>query len=338
MRKTIAFSFVLCLVSSAVAQQTTYPPLPPFQVPDSVEVRHVDIYSEGTRMSGQFYSDKANAGKKLPTIIMAHGWGGLAAHLEREAVAFAQAGYLVLTFDYRGWGPSDSRLVLTAKREPADVKDHRFTTEVQEVREVVAPLDEVIDWENALNFAVGDSQCDANRIGLWGSSLSGGLVVSLAEHDPRVKAVHSQVPALEGRWVLATERDRSLTYDESTKRAETDAPYPLPGAITVGNLHGAPIRDQFAMWFPVEYIDTIPNVATQFVIAGDEELVDNKTNGLRAYDRAKGPKNLVTIPGIQHYGIYYQVAARNQARDVAITWFDRYVKNVGSQAKGSGAR
>ncbi len=289
-------------------------------------------------MSGQFYSDKSNAGKKLPTIIMAHGWGGLASGLEREAVPFAQAGYLVLTFDYRGWGPSDSRLVLVRKREPSDVKDHRFSAEVVEVREVVDPLDQVIDWQNALAFAVGDRQCDPDRIGLWGSSLSGGLVVSVAARDARVKAIHSQVPALDGRWVLATARDRELTYGESTRRAETDTPYPLPGAVAVAHLHGAPIRYQFASWFPVEDIDRIPNCAMQFVLAGKDELVDNKANGLRAYERAKGPKNLVTIPGILHYGIYYLPAARDQARDLAIAWFDRYVKAAGRQAKAAGSR
>src|SRR5258708_6258860 len=104
-----------------------------------------------------------------------------------EAVAFAQAGYLVVAFDYRGWGESDSRVILVSKREPAERTNNRFTAEVQEVREVVEPLNMVVDWLNAINWAVGDSQCDTGRIGLWGSSLSGGLVVSAALMDPRVK-------------------------------------------------------------------------------------------------------------------------------------------------------
>ncbi len=324
--------FGVLSVVAAAAQNTNYPPLPPFHVPDNVVVRHVDIYSEGTRMSGQFYSDKKYAGKKLPTILMAHGWGGVAAYLEREAVPFAEAGYLVLTFDYRGWGPSDSRVVLTGKVEPGDVKDHRLTAEVQEVREVAAPLDMVTDWQNALAFVVGDAQCDPDRIGLWGSSLSGGLVVSVAERDARVKVIHSQVPALDGRWVLANNM-RGSTYSESTKRAEDDTPYPLPGAVTIAHLIGAPILEQFASWFPVEYIDHIPNVPTQFVLAGNDELVDNKANGLRAYQLAKGPKNLVVIPGIQHYGIYNLLPARDQARDLAIAWFDKYLKGTSAQAK-----
>jgi dienelactone hydrolase len=330
-----AASLALLWPLSASAQNTNYKPLPPVTTPQSIAVRNVDIFSEGVRMAGALYSEKANAGKKLPTIIMAHGWGGTAASLRREAIAFAQAGYLVLTFDYRGWGLSDSRVILTSKREPAEREHGRFTAEVQEVREVVDPLDMIIDWQNALAWAAGEPQCDAERIGLWGSSLSGGLVVSAAIRDRRVKAVHSQVPALEGRWTIATPRDQELTMAESTKRARGELGYPAPRANTVARLIGAPIRFQFASWSPVEEIERIPNCAMQFVVAEKDELVDNKANGVRAYERAKGPKNLVVIPGIDHYGIYYVESARDRARDLAISWFDRYVKKASGEATSS---
>ena len=267
----------------------------------------------------------------MPTIIMANGWVGFAAYIDREAVAFSEAGYLVLTFDYRGWGPSDSRVVLTQKAEPANVQGNRFTAEVQEVRMVVGPLDQVIDWQNALAFAVGDPQCDPDRIGLWGSSLSGGLVVSVAERDARVKAVHSQVPTLDGRWTITLPSMGKAAYTESTLRAENDTPYPLAGAKTIANLIGAPILEQFASWFPVEDIGSIPNIPIEFVLAGDDELVDNKLNGLRAFELARGPKKLTVIPGIQHYGIYNLLPARDQARDLAIAWFDQYLKPAGKK-------
>ena len=286
-------------------------------------------------MSGQYYAATKNSGKKLPTIVMAHGWGGVAAYLDREAVAFAEAGYLVLTFDYRGWGPSDSRLELTQKSVPVAAKNFRFTAEVQEAREAVGPLDMVTDWQNAIDAAVANPQCDPDRVGLWGSSLSGGLVVSVAERDARVKVIHSQVPALDGRWVLGTPQMRSMTYSQSTQLAVEGAPLPLPGGgPRLLNLEGAPILQQFASWFPVEYIEHIPKVAIQFVLAGDDGLVDNKPNGLRAYSLAKGPKNLVVIPGLQHFGIYNSLPARERARDLAIAWFDRYLKQ-GSTQSGS---
>jgi hypothetical protein len=326
------FSWALC----GIAQDTNSSALPPFTMPAAVQVRNVDIYSEGTRISGTIFSDKANAGKRLPTIVMAQGWGGTAASLEREAAAFAEAGYLVLTFDYRGWGKSDSRIILTSPREPAQKDNWRYTAEVRALREVVAPLDFVMDWQNAIDFVVGDPQCDPNRLGLWGTSLSGGLVVSAAERDSRVKAVHAQVPALEGRWVLATPKDRDETHTEATKRAEGQLPYPEAGTRAIGLL-GAPVRAQFASWFPVEDIDRIPKVATQFVLAEKDTLVDNPSNGLRAYELAKGPKNLIVIPGINHFAIYQDPKARLQARDAAIAWFDKYVKGAGEQAKGAAA-
>ena len=61
----LALMVLLLSVLTVTAQNTKSPPLPPFHVPDNVVVRHVDIYSEGTRMSGQFYSDKKFSGTKL---------------------------------------------------------------------------------------------------------------------------------------------------------------------------------------------------------------------------------------------------------------------------------
>ncbi len=297
--------------------------LPPFVVPDDVTTRKVDIMSEGARMSGEVFCSKALSGKKLPTILMSHGWGGTVAGLRRDASEFAQAGYLVIAFDYRGWGASDSRVILV-DRAPMEAGSHRFRAEVQAVREVVDPLDMSADILNAIHWAVGDPQCDMRRIGLWGSSFSGGLVVYAAEHDPRVKALHSQVPALDGRWVVSTADDRALTYVESTRRARGEIGYPAPGEKVIGNLVGAPIRSRFVGYYPVEEVDKAPQCAMQFLIAEKEELFDNKEHGIAAYQRAKGPKNLVIVPGITHYGIYYE--AREQAHRLAQEWFDKNLK------------
>jgi dipeptidyl aminopeptidase/acylaminoacyl peptidase len=253
---------------------------------------------------------KAFTGKKLPTILMAHGWGGTAAVLRRDAVSFARHGYLAVTFDYRGWGESDSRLA-------------RFKAETQDVREVVDPLDMAADWQNAMHWVQAEPQCDTSHIGLWGSSFSGGLVVYVAARDPRVKAVHSQVGAMDGR-TLAAGPELAKTYEEATQRARGEIGYPPPGAKVVGNLRGAPIRARFLDYTPVEDVNRAPNCAMQFVIAEKEELFDNRDHGIKAYNSFKGPKNLVVVPKITHYGIYYE--AWGQANKLALDWFDKYLK------------
>jgi dienelactone hydrolase len=151
-----------------------------------VAVRKVNIYSEGVRMIGYVFTPKSvPADKKLPAILMGHGWGGVQASLRQDAIEFAQEGYLVLTFDYRGWGESDSRVLL--KTAAPDPRQTDFTAAVHAVREVVDPLDMAADWQNAIHWVFGEPQADPKRIGLWGSSMGGSLVVYAAAHDLRYK-------------------------------------------------------------------------------------------------------------------------------------------------------
>jgi dienelactone hydrolase len=292
------------------------------QIPDDVQTRQVNIWSEGTRLSGTIYRSAALAPDTLqPTILMAHGWGGVAAQLTRDAVAFARAGYTVLTFDYRGWGESDGRIILANETAglPAE-RSGTLSAEVREIREIVDPVDMLTDWHNALHWLHGEPGVDVNRIGLWGSSQSGGYVVEMAIRDPRVKAVHSQVGSLSGRSIGDTDAARQ----EATARARWQLPYPEAGARVVGNLRGAPIAARFANYSPVDNITSISSTPIQFVLAENEELFDNREHGILAHERYQGPKRLVIIPGITHYGIYS--TAWQQSSELAIEWFDQHLK------------
>ena len=62
---------------------------------------------------------------------------------------------------------------------------------------MVDPIDQTTDIMNAINWVAGEKQCDKERIGLWGSSFSGGHVVYVAARDPRVKAFVSQVGSMD---------------------------------------------------------------------------------------------------------------------------------------------
>src|SRR5262249_55703864 len=225
----------------AFAQQQSFTP------PENIAYRKADVMSEGVRLTAEIYSLKELGGKPLPTIIMSHGWGGTAALLRQQALDFARAGYLVIAFDYRGWGASDSRVILTAPA-PANKQGNKFTAEVIEVREVVDPLEQTQDIFNVIHWAMGEPQVDKKRVGLWGSSYSGGHVVYIAAHDPRIKAIVSQVGAEDSRPAaqLSTfgtvEQQTQMAYDGATKRARGEIGYPAPRARVTGNLQGAPIR------------------------------------------------------------------------------------------------
>jgi len=293
-----------------------------WSAPDDLAFRTATVISEGSRVAAELFVAKGHEAERLPTIIMCHGWGGVAEQLRSEAVVFARAGYFVVTFDYRGWGGSDGRIVPTQplkRGKPGEA----VTSEVKEIREVVDPLDQTTDLLNVIHWVQGEKNCDVDRIGLWGSSYSGGHVVYAAARDERVKATVSQVPALDSRWVMSGPL-RLQTHFEATRRARGEVGYPEPGVVAVGSLHGAPIRERLMNYAPVDDVEKAPNCAMLFVLAEKEELFDNRDHGIKAHERAKGPKKLVTIPNITHYGVYEE--AREQAQKLAVEWYDEHLK------------
>jgi len=54
------------------------------------------------------------------------------------------------------------------------------------------------DYQNAITWVSMQPEVNVDRIGLWGSSYSGGHVLQVGAYDKRVKAVVSQVPAING--------------------------------------------------------------------------------------------------------------------------------------------
>jgi dienelactone hydrolase len=302
-----------------------------YKAPAGVDFKTVTFLSEGVRLHGELFAPSSERGKKLPTIIMAHGWGGTASGFRTDAVQMVKAGFQVFTFDYRGWGESDGRVILTGRQPNPLPKDRKITAQVEVVRGYVDPWEQSEDWFNAINWLVAEPSVDANRIGIRGSSYSGGIVLHIAAADDRVKALVSQVGGIASRPDPANlPQPGTPRYDRWVNRhaqgvrvSRGEVGYPEPGAIVFGSLIGAPIGDKAGRWWPGDdaYNVTAPAL---FVLAADEELVDNKTNGIRAYERVKGPKKLEIIPGIKHYGIYNE--KREEAVDMAIAWFKEHLK------------
>ncbi|MEP7271016.1 MAG: alpha/beta fold hydrolase [Acidobacteriota bacterium] len=306
--------------------RSLFAPSAQFTPPENLAFRTANITSEGVRLHAELLSLKSLAGKPLPTIIMAHGWGGVAANFRRDAMDFANAGYLVITFDYRGWGESDARLVLTRPSpiKPIPGQNQKFTAEVIEVREYVDPLEQTTDWFNVINWAVGEPNVDKDRIGIRGSSYSGGHVFYVAALDPRIKAVVSQVGAFDSRWVVTGKAEQDLTNAEATKHAHGE-PYPAPRAVTVGRLIGAPIRESLTRYAPIDLASKVKDPAVLFIVAEKEELFSNDEHAKLAYDRMPGTKKkYISIPNITHYGVYRE--QREQAVKYAIEWYDQYLK------------
>ena len=108
-------------------------------------------------------------------IVIAHGLAGTAdAGLLEYGEGFAAAGFHALVFDYRGFGRSEG-----------------------EPRQHVSLPDQRQDWRAAIAFLRQHDAVDADLIGLFGLSFSGGHVLYLGHEDSRICAVVAQVPTVD---------------------------------------------------------------------------------------------------------------------------------------------
>ena len=306
-----------------------------YRAPEGIVFKATDFLSDNVRLTAQWFYAAEGEGRKLPTVIMAHGWGATAASFREDAVALARAGYLVMLFDYRGWGDSDGRVALTGARPAAG---GTFTGEVRELRGYVDPGEQSEDWFNAISYAATQPMVDGARIGLRGSDLSGGYVVYAAAHDLRVKALVSQVTWADLRPSKPYQPYPAKVIAEgdaaASRIAAGQAPYPAERARVAlaqgGVLVGATVGNKAPRWTPVEEADGVTQPAL-FVLAEKEELFSNVFNGQMACERVQGPRKMVILPKITHYDIYGVEQVR--ALNAAIDWFDRYLKPPGAPTR-----
>ncbi len=301
-----------------------------FELPDTVTRRAVDIWSEGTRLAGDLYAPRDLAADETrPTIVMSHGWGGTKALLTNVASRLAAEGYLVLAFDYRGWGESAGKLVVQGDMPDRDA-DGIVTVRAREIRNVVDPIDQTVDIQRAFDFIEGEPNVDTTRLGYWGSSYSGAHAIWVAAHEPRAGCAVGQVAAADSRSLAAVSWAGQDIAEharlQAIRRARGDID-PLPqGTDKAPNLNGWAHLDKVLSYNPVDDAGRI-TIPLLVIDAGNEELFDRHIAGELAIQRAQAngaPAEYTVIPGITHYQVYGDTSRK-----------PRRWRSTGSPAAGS---
>lgn len=161
----------------------------------------VRIPSQGEMLAAYLF--RPDGAGVAPCVVMAHGFSATREDgLIPYAEAFRDAGFAVVLFDYRGFGAS--------------------TGEPRYVIDIAAEQD---DYRAVIEWARNADGIDPDRIVLWGSSFSGGLVVEVAADDPRIAAVIAQAPFTDS---VATVRAMPV---RNVLRAGTEATLDAVGAL-----------------------------------------------------------------------------------------------------------
>ena len=288
----------------------------------------VSFYSEGTRLSGDlFLPDDLNPREQRAGILLCHGYTGVRnLYLPDTAKALTDAGYVVLTFDYKGWGDSDGP------------------------KARLSPYGRVLDSQAALTFLGAQSMVDADRLGIYGTSYGGATVVWTAAVDPRAKVVVSVVGIGNGRrWMRSvrhpdefadllarSEQDRIqrvltgkseyvdrnsvLLPDRQSLELATAARKNNPNAV--GEIPLEYIDDTLG-FHPEWIVDKISPRPVLFITSDDDRLVPpDESEAL--YAKAGQPKKLITLKGWGHYEIYTGEAFR-QVIEPTLSWYREHL-------------
>lgn len=274
-------------------------------------IRKVEFLSEADLVRGTLYVPDASG--PLPAVALGHGWGMVAGgDLEDYARAIAARGIICLSFDFRRLGASDGL-----------------------PRQEIDPAWQIEDYRSAITYLTALPEVDADRIGIWGSSYSGGHVLQVAATDARVRCVVSQVPTISGytagRRRVSPGNTAALQARFAEERRSRQAGNPPTMLRQVGVDGGADIgypgqesydymmaqAERCPLWQnavtlrslelaracePGAWVSRIGPAALMMIVA-DADVQTPTDMQLDAFNTAREPRELVLVKG-GHYSAY----------------------------------
>ena len=293
--------------------------------------KDIEFNAEGVMLRGWLYLPEETTGS-VPIIVMAHGFSAVKEqYLDLFADVFSQAGLSVLVFDNRNFGASEG-----------------------EQRQEIDPWQQVRDYRHAITFARTLPEVDKTRLGIWGSSYSGGHVLVVGAIDRRVKCVVSQVPTISGS-ANAQRRVRPDLVPAVLERFDADrearfsgespqmipvvsedaaTPCALPGGVcweffNTSRSFAQAWRNEVTLrtsemareYEPGIYVPDI-SPTPLLMIVGTQDTLTSTDLALQAFQRALEPKKLLFLKG-GHFVPY--VERFEEASAAAKDWFTEHL-------------
>ena len=291
-----------------------------------MESRSISFFSEGVRLAGDlFLPGDLKHGETRAGIVLCHGYTGVRnLYLPDIARVLTEAGYVVLTFDYKGWGDSEGP------------------------KSRLAPYSRVIDVAGGADLArrAGHGGCRAAghlRHELWRRDGGLGGRGRSAGEMRGLRGRRRQRPALDAQRAAARRVSRSArtirggsgqARDGGTFGIRRAHRHPDPRSPVGGTGRGGAARQSGAVsQIPLEFVDdtlgfnaewVVDRIAPRpvlFITTDNDRLVPPEESEAM-YRRAGEPKKLVMLHGFGHYEVYTGEAFR-QVMEPTVAWFQQ---------------
>jgi uncharacterized protein len=300
----------------------------------------VTFQSEGTDIAGLLYVPPGPG--PFPAVVMAGGWCYVK-ELVQPAYAelFQAAGLMTLIIDYRRLGASGG-----------------------EPRQHLDPHDQIEDYRNAISYLEQLETVDAQRIGVWGISYSGGHALIVGGIDPRVRCVSSLVPVVEGletmqraHGTMGFRRLRAAIAESRRKRFQTGqhdymlhssehpdqelCTWPFPAspplfrmlketqAPAYQNRNTVASAELLLEYSVAPYVRRLVDTPTLMVLADNDDFTmwDLEVDTFNAVPTPR--KRLVVIPETGHHDLYRDPAKLELAANACRDWLAAHLGGRG---------
>ncbi|AII11034.1 alpha/beta hydrolase [Rhodococcus opacus] len=298
--------------------------------------QRVEIPSDGETLVGTLFRPDGAEGP-LSTVVAAGGWCYtkeiVLPHIARIV---NEGGVQFLGFDYAGFGESSGK-----RRQHLD------------------PWQQISDYKNVISYVEGREDVDSDRIGAFGISYSGGHVLILAASDPRIKAITSVVPVVDGystmkrvhgetrfadfeRAILDDRRARSVGEGgkiafATLNPSEELSVWPFPRIHEVFHQvkeSEAPLHEHWSTTESAElllnytvfpYLSRILDKKVLMVVAEGDNITAWDLE-IDAFNKVASPhKRLEILPAVSHMSLYSERADTNVAGQLARDFFREHL-------------
>ncbi|MGW2616081.1 alpha/beta fold hydrolase [Streptomyces sp. NPDC001500] len=275
-------------------------------------VRYVDIAGDGgTVLKANVVTPSGADGvRRYPLVVLPTSWGFPQVEYLAQAQRLADSGYVVLSYNVRGFWQSGGEIDVAGPRDVADAS-------------------KVVDW------ALAHTPADAKHIGMAGVSYGAGISLLAAAHDPRVRAVAS----LSGWGDLI-----DSIYSGRTQHLQAAAVLDTVGTVT--GRQSAESREVFSAFYsgdltkekdlvawgkkrsPATYADQLNRNGAAVLLAGSwGDTIFPPRQSAAFYEQLTGPKRLEFRPGDHATAeITGLLGLPNDVWTDTERWFDHYLK------------
>jgi alpha-beta hydrolase superfamily lysophospholipase len=256
---------------------------------EQIRVVPTQFESEGELIRGNFVLPERTG--SFPGICKFHGLPGSSDQVHGVASILAEAGFAVLTFDFRGFRRSEGIFRLSGQ---------------------------ITDAMNAIKYLQDAEFSREDWVGIYGASYGAAIAINVASRDSRIDALCIRAPVYD---TLAFARSPFIRPE--VERLVKESPDEVHG------LANPDLRKQILDWMkedgekynPLEVISKMPP-RPFLVISGDADIAIDVPGVKHLFDLAPEPKKIIIVEGADHElsdSSAYEITLKH-----IINWFNEH--------------